>query len=285
MSVTLNDGTTAPWLAFGTGTAHFNKEACQPVTMAINAGISHLDGAQVYNNEDSLGAGIKAAGKPRSELYIVTKLMALEDGQNVRDALVLSLKKLQVDYVDLFLIHSPVPFAGKLKGVWKEMEEVKKEGLTKSIGVSNFGVDYLREVMDGATVIPAVNQIEYHPYVLDAAKPIAKFSKEHNIAIASYGGLTPLVRATGGPVDPVLIAISARLGNRHGKPVTAGQILIKWMKQKGLIVVTTTSKEERVKECLDVSTLPDLTVEEIEAIEEAGCKLHKRVYMRAAFNE
>lgn len=158
---TLNDGTRVPWLAFGTGTALFSQDAADAVRLAIQSGITHLDGAQIYGNEETLGAGIKASGKPRSELFIVTKLSPGNDGP-VKAALVESLKKLNVDYVDLFLVHSPAPLnktEGKLKQVWAEMEEVKKEGLARSIGVSNFRVQDLQEILDGASVIPSVNQV------------------------------------------------------------------------------------------------------------------------------
>jgi len=284
-SIIFNDGNSAPWLAFGTGTVLKGKDVAQSVTMAINSGIIHLDGAQLYYNEDSLGEGIKASGKLRSELYITTKLKELKEGQSVKDALVLSLAKLQVDYVDLFLIHSPLPHIGKLKRVWKEMEGIKMAGLAKSIGVSNFTVDYLNEVLDGASIIPAVNQIEFHPYILGATEPIVKLCQERKITIASYGGLTPVVRAPGGPLDPVLNTISARLEKTQGKRVTIGQVLVKWMQQEGIMVVTTTSKAERVREYLDVLALPDLTPQEVGAIKEVGRTVHKRIYMRHVFNE
>jgi len=164
-SVPLNDGTHAPWLAFGTGTALYGRDAADFVRVAIKNGITHLDGAQVYNNEESLGAGIRASGKPRSELYVVTKLRVLSPGQTVKSSLIESLKKLGLEYVDLFLIHSPSPANqdGTLNELWKGMEQLQKEGLVKSIGVSNFGVEDLQLVLDGATVIPAVNQASPPP--------------------------------------------------------------------------------------------------------------------------
>lgn len=150
-------------LAFGTGTAHNAKDAQHMITSAINAGFTHLDGAQWYENEDSLGAGIAASGKAREQLFITTKLARLPEGKTVRDTLVDSLAKLRVDYVDLFLVHTPMHFSykepGCLKALWKEMEAVKKEGLTRSIGVSNFRLEQLRETIDGAEVIPSINQV------------------------------------------------------------------------------------------------------------------------------
>lgn len=161
LTVSLNDGSSIPSLAFGTGTSLFGKNATEYVRMAIENGITHLDGAQLYDNEPSLGAGIRASGKPRSDLYVVTKLKTPDPGQTVKGLLTESLAKLGMNYVDLFLIHSPfwAREKGNLKDVWKDMEEVQKEGLTKSIGVSNFNEDDLRVILDGAKVIPAVNQV------------------------------------------------------------------------------------------------------------------------------
>ena len=159
LTIPLNDGKQIPWLGFGTGTALFGKDAANSVRVAIENGIIHLDGAQLYRNEDSLGEGIAAAGKPRSELFVTTKLGKLAEGQTVRDTLVESLKQLRLDYVDLFLIHMPIHHEGKLKSVWKQFEELQKEGLAKSIGVSNFRIKDFEEILEVATVVPAVNQV------------------------------------------------------------------------------------------------------------------------------
>ena len=155
-TIPLNDGTQIPWLAFGTGTALFGRDTSDLICKAIANGITHLDGAQVYDNEESLGAGIKASGRQRSELYIVTKLK--KTGVGVREALEGSLKRLGVDFVDLYLIHMPLEYVGQLQEVWADMQEVQKAGLTKSIGVSNFGVKQLEEILSTGGAIPAVNQ-------------------------------------------------------------------------------------------------------------------------------
>ncbi|KAJ7581080.1 NADP-dependent oxidoreductase domain-containing protein [Mycena floridula] len=284
----LNDNTQVPWLAFGTGTALFGKDASNAIRVAIQTGITHLDGAQVYNNEETLGEGIRLAGKPRSELFITTKLnfKANLEEQTVKALLEESLKKLGVDYVDLFLIHSPHPpneTPGLLKRVWKQMEALKESGLSKSVGVSNFRVQDLEEILDGATIIPSVNQIELHPYTLKAAQPILDLCKERGITIASYGGLTSVVRAPGGPVDSVVSSIAERLGKTAGRPVSASDVLTKWLLAKDALVVTTTSKEERIRTTLDSINLPDLTAEEIESIDSAGKTQHKRMYMKQVF--
>jgi diketogulonate reductase-like aldo/keto reductase len=174
----LNDGTTIPWIAFGTGTALYNRDAENAVSQAISLGMVHLDGAQVYGNEDSLGNAIKASGKRRDELYVVTKFYKLQEGQSVTESLKGSLKKLdvsamvaltrrsmrllgviQLEYVDLFLIHSADSFFGRQQEIWKGMEAAKEAGLTKSIGVSNYRVQDLEELLAGTKIVPAVNQV------------------------------------------------------------------------------------------------------------------------------
>ncbi|KIO13674.1 hypothetical protein M404DRAFT_993217 [Pisolithus tinctorius Marx 270] len=278
--LTLNDGTKAPWIAFGTGTALYSKDAQQSVIIAIQNGFTHLDGAQQYQNEDSLGAGIAASGKPRSELYITTKLGNLQPGDTPKSAIEESLRKLGIDYVDLYLIHHALPNVGRLKDLWIGMEEAKNAGLTKSIGVSNFTADHLNEILEVATISPAVNQLEVHPYVWKALQPTLSLHEKYNIVTSSYGGLSPLVRGRGGPLDPLVERIRVRLEHARGSTVSEGQVLHKYFQQKGILVVTTSAKVERVQEYLDTENVPELTPDEIKDIETAGAKLHKRFFPR-----
>ncbi|KAE9409517.1 Aldo/keto reductase [Gymnopus androsaceus JB14] len=280
LTFSLNDGNSIPWLGFGTGTALYSKDAAAAVKSAIETGVTHLDGAQLYRNEESLGDGVKQSGIAREKVFITTKLAETPDGA-IKSTLETSLKKLGVDYVDLFLIHSPAVAMkeGKLKQWWKEMEQIKKEGLAKSIGVSNFTVEHLQIVLEDATVVPAVNQIELHPYVWDTASQIYSFCREKGIVVESYGALTPIFRAAGGPLDPVLVSASERLSKESGISVSSGQVLFKWLIQKGVVVVTTSSKVSRIKEALSTASLPDLTSDEIVAIETEGSKLHKSALM------
>ncbi|KAJ3971892.1 NADP-dependent oxidoreductase domain-containing protein [Lentinula raphanica] len=274
LTFSLNDGARIPWLGFGTGTALYNKDSTEAVKAAIQTGITHLDGAQLYRNEQSLGQGIKDSGVPREKLFVTTKLAETPSAPTIKATLETSLKNLGLDYVDLFLIHSPFVALkeGKLKAWWKEMEEIKKEGLAKSIGVSNFTVEHLQIILEDATVIPAVNQIY-------------EFCKEKGIIIESYGGLSPIVRAPGGTLDPVLASTAERLSKESGTSVSPGQILSKWLIQKGVVVVTTSSKVSRIKEALSTASLPDLNADEISAIESEGLKVHKRFFMKHVFNE
>ena len=160
-SYTLNDGSKLPWLSFGTGSALYQQDAADVVRQAIENNVTFLDGAQMYNNEETLGAGIKASGKPRSELFITTKFDTLLPGQTVKERLSISLAKLGLDYVDLYLIHCPAQpkRENSLTQWWEGMEEVKRAGLARSIGVSNFKVEDLEVILKTAKVIPAVNQV------------------------------------------------------------------------------------------------------------------------------
>ncbi|KAG1761813.1 NADP-dependent oxidoreductase domain-containing protein [Suillus occidentalis] len=275
-TLTLNDGNQVPWMAFGTGTSLRQKNAQNPVENAIANGFTHIDGAQMYENEESLGVAIRASGTPRSALFVTTKLDRLQPDQTAKTSLQVSLKKLGLEYIDLYLVHVPGHHAGRLKEVWKMMEECKRERLAKSIGVSNFEVAHLQEILEGAEFPPSVNQIEIHPYVWKSLQPVMALHKEHGIITSSYGGLSPLFRAPGGPLDPVIEKIRARLESTRGQPVSISQVLNKWLQQYGILVVTTSSKAGRMREYLDTPKVPELTAEEIQSIENAGAQRYHK---------
>ncbi|KAF8579885.1 Aldo/keto reductase [Ramaria rubella] len=270
----LSNGVQIPWIGFGIGTALKGRDVEASVTLAVESGFRHVDGAQGYRNEDSLGRAI--AKFPRDSLFVTTKLTKLNPGESVRESLLKSLKRLGVQYVDLWLIHTPAHHVGMLKEVWMACEEVYREGLVRSIGVSNFTIKHLQEILEVATVKPHVNQIEFHPYVLQASKPLLEFHKQHGIVTESYGGLAPITSNAGGPVVSVLMMVQEAVEKRSGSPVTQAQILIKWLEAKGVAVVTTSSKESRLKEYLNSEYVPILTPEEIEAIDTAGAKTRFR---------
>jgi len=163
-AIDFHDGNSAPWLAFGLGTVHRAGDTTVVAQLALSNGFTHLDSAKAYDNEEYLGKAIAASGIPRSKLFVTTKLWSLEKdkGQTATSALKEQLAQLGLTYVDLLLIHSPrihQGYPGRLKEVWKEMIDAKKQGLTKSIGVSNFNVGLLKEIMGEDSEVPVVNQV------------------------------------------------------------------------------------------------------------------------------
>lgn len=168
-SFKLLDGTQAPWVAFGTGTALYQKDCADACKLALSSGFTHLDAAQVYGNEEGVGSAIASCNMPRDSLYITTKLSKIPEGKGVEDTLRESLTKLKVDYVDLFLVHMPDQHKdreGGIKAVWEEMVDVKKKRLTRSIGVSNFTKKQLEEIIGLGLDKPTVNQVCLYLFLL-----------------------------------------------------------------------------------------------------------------------
>jgi len=285
---TLRSGVKVPAIAFGSGTALYGQDAASQVVQALDAGFKHLDAAQFYNNEKSVGKGLATylsnTSQDRSSIFVTTKFGSKRPGQTVKDILKAELSDLKLDYVDLYLIHTPTAFQGKLGALWKEFEELKKEGLAKEIGISNFRVGDLEELLesiqnDGGEV-PAVHQIEFHPYLLKYNLPILEIHKKHNITLASYGGQTPVTKKKDGPVTAVLERIAGSLESTNGKKATPGQVLLKWLDAKEAIAVTTSSKKARLEEYLAAAELPALQPEDVKAIDEAGAQVHFRGFMQ-----
>ncbi|KDN60758.1 putative aldo/keto reductase [Colletotrichum sublineola] len=267
--IKLNDGNLMPMLAYGLGTANLreqgtpiNYKTVEVTIKAIKAGFRHLDGAEVYGNEEELGLAIKFSGVPREELYVVTKFF--DFCRSPKESFQSSLKRLDLDYVDLYLIHAPF-FARsdiKLQEVWADFEDIKRSGRARSIGVSNFSQAHLEVILKTATIPPAINQIEFHPYLQQHA--LLDFQRKHGIAVAAYGTLFPLTRKSGDLVS----RIWGKLAEKYS--VTESVIGLRWPMDQGVIVVTTTCKEERMEGVFSGLSTLSLLQQEVNMVAEAG---------------
>ncbi|GJE97123.1 aldo/keto reductase [Phanerochaete sordida] len=259
-TVKLNDGREMPTIAYGTGSKWKGHDVTTYVEQAIDVGFSHIDTAQFYGTEEFVGSAIKESGLARSELFITTKYSGLGTAS---DAIQASLEKLGLAFVDLYLIHNP-RLLDNIAAVWAQFESFQKAGFAKSIGVSNFQLDQLKPLVASANVVPAVNQIFFNPYNYAENKELLEFSQKHGIVTEAYSSLAPITRYPGGPVDKPVNAAAKRLG------ATPTQVILSWVRSKGVVIVTTSSTKAHMKEYLDVADLPSLTDDEITAIDEGG---------------
>ncbi len=254
-SLTLNDGHTIPQLGFGVFKVD-PAETERIVGDALAAGYRHIDTAAIYGNEEGVGRAIAASGIDRSELFITTKLWNDRQGsEEPLRAFDESLTKLGLDYVDLFLIHWPAPANDRFVKSWKALEQIRESGRARSIGVSNFLVPHLEKLLASADVVPAVNQIEYHPYLQQPEA--AALSRDNGIAIEAWGplgqGKYPLLEL------PEITGPAAA----HGK--TPAQVVIRWHLQTGNILFPKSNRAERMAENINVFDF-ELSAVEMSAI-------------------
>lgn len=258
--IALNDGNSIPQIGLGVWQAENGTETKQAVEAALAVGYRHIDTAAVYKNEDSVGTAITASGLPREELFITTKLWNSDQGKgNVRPALEKSLERLGLSYVDLYLIHWPMPARDLIVETWKELEILKNEGLIRSIGVSNFRVEDLEKLASEGLTTPVLNQIELHPGLLQTE--LRAYGKAHDIRIESW---SPIGGSRGSVLDNLVLAELAKKYNK-----STAQIVIRWHIQNDLIVIPKSVREQRIKENFDVFDF-ELTPEDITVINDIG---------------
>lgn len=254
-TLTLNDGTSIPQLGFGVFKVD-PQETERIVAEALALGYRHIDTAAIYGNEEGIGRALASAGIPRDELYVTTKLWNDDQGrQSAPAALDRSLEKLGLDAVDLYLIHWPVPRQDRYVESWEAMQELQATGRTRSIGVSNFLVPHLERLLEAAEVIPAVNQIELHPYHQQPA--VTAFGTQHGIATEAWGPL--------GQNKYPLLELPVITGAAKAHGVTPAQIVLRWHLDRGHIVFPKSATRARIASNIDVFGF-ELTDDERDAI-------------------
>ena len=262
-TVTLNNGVEMPILGFGVFQIPAG-ETEQTVLHALEAGYRALDTAASYGNEEAVGRAIARSGIPRGELFITTKMwIQKQPGEaSPRRAFEASLERLGLDHVDLYLIHQPL---GDYYSSWRVMQDANRQGLAKAIGVSNFYPDRLIDLVDHSDVTPAVNQIETHPFFQRTSDQ--ELMHERGIQIESWGPFAE------GKNDLFSNPILSEIGAAHGKSV--GQVVLRWLTQRGVIVIPKSVRPERIRENIDIFDF-ELTDSQMTSI--AGLDTHASLF-------
>ncbi|MBP2000029.1 diketogulonate reductase-like aldo/keto reductase [Paenibacillus shirakamiensis] len=235
-SITLNNGVNMPILGFGVYQIQDLSQCEQSVLDAISTGYRLIDTAASYLNEEAVGRAIKKSGVPREELFITTKLWVQDTGfERTKKAFEASLRRLQLDYLDLYLIHQPF---GDVHGSWRAMEELYGEGKVKAIGVSNFQSDRLIDLILHNQVTPAINQVETHPFCQQLGA--AQFMKDNQVLIEAWG---PFAEGRNNMFENELLTSIAR---KHNKSVA--QVVLRWLVQREVVVIPKSVRKERMEE-------------------------------------
>ena len=255
--MTMNDGYKIPTVGLGTWKSEPGDSTYNAVLDSISAGYRHIDTARAYDNESDVGRAVKDIEVPREDLFITTKLWNKDQGyETALEACEKSLARLDCDYIDLYLIHWPLK--GKRNDSWRAFIDLQKRGLCKSIGVSNFTIDNLKELEAKYGVLPAINQVEFHPYYYQ--KELLEYCNSKNIIIEAY---SPLVHAKRMD-EPRLVAISEELSK------TPAQVLIRWVMQRGMVVLPKSVNQNRIIENFAVFDfeISDLLMKRLDDLDE-----------------
>ncbi|HNU88869.1 MAG TPA: aldo/keto reductase [Ferruginibacter sp.] len=238
--IKLNNGVEMPILGFGVFQVTDLAECERSVLDAIATGYRLIDTAQAYGNEEAVGRAIKQSGIAREDLFITTKLWIQSNGyEGTKKAFEKSLKKLQLDYLDLYLIHQPY---GDVYGEWRAMQDLYKEGKVRAIGVSNFQPDRLMDLVIHNEVVPVINQVETHPF--HQQSEAQKFMQENNVQIESWG---PFAEGKNSIFQNELLLT---IGKKYGKSIA--QVILRWLTQRGVIAIPKSVRKERMQENLDI---------------------------------
>jgi 2,5-diketo-D-gluconate reductase A len=255
-SVDLNDGNQIPQLGFGVFQIP-PDETAEAVEGALEVGYRHIDTAEMYGNEKEVGEAIRASGLDRAEVYVTSKLNnSFHRPDDARRAFDKTLSELGVDYVDLFLIHWPLPtlYDGDYVSTWRTLEEFREDGRSGSIGVSNFQVEHLERLANETGTVPAVNQIELHPYLLN--EEVRAYGESHGIATEAWSPI-----AKGQVLGDETVAEIARRLDR-----TPAQVVLRWHIQRGSIVFPKSTTPERIRENFELFDF-ELDADDVERIE------------------
>ena len=257
--VTLNNGVKMPILGFGVFQINDMKECEEAVYNALKAGYRLIDTAPAYGNEEAVGRAIKRSGIPREEIFVTTKLWVSDANyEKAKLAFETSLKKLDLEYIDLYLIHQPF---NDVYGAWRAMTELYKEGKIKAIGVSNFYPDRLVDFIMNNEVVPAVNQVETHPF--NQQVKANEIMKEYGVQIESWG---PFAEGKNGIFTNEILS---EIGKKYNKSVA--QVILRWLIQRDVVVIPKSVRKERIEENFNVFDF-ELNSEDMEKISELDKK-------------
>lgn len=256
-TTTLHNGVTMPWFGLGVFKVEEGPELVEAVKAAMKHGYRSVDTAAIYGNEEGVGQGIREglreAGISREDLFVTSKVWNADLGyESTIAAYEASLQKLGLDYLDLYLIHWPVE--GKFKEAWRALETLYKEGKVKAIGVSNFQIHHLEELMKDAEIKPMINQVEYHPRLTQ--KELQSFCRDNGIQLEAW---SPLMQ--GQLLDQEVLK---DIAGKHGK--TVAQVILRWDLQNGVVTIPKSTKEHRIVENAAVFDF-ELTKEDMERID------------------